>query len=542
MGRRFGVVLSIVCLLALPRDSFSQAAVHTVEGTVRVIGTGEPFSGAIVRAFPAFGREVARTTTDVNGRYRLLLPPGVLRLSAELPGYPARGLMGSPLSLERAFPPETREVGLGIAADGTISGMVRDVDGTPARVRVALARTRYRYGRLTIEPMGGGDGVDRTDEEGRYSVSAPAGDYLLVVTGDDGHVQYYPGVAVPEAAIPLRVPPNGEVGGTNVDLAEIETRRVSFSFPLPQPPPQLASVVPIRALLRPMGRGGVDSAPYVIDLEPEGVGVYRTPPLVPGQYEILVNYATEIRRAMPQLDWNTMDPITRFAVRIVDDDVDVGRILPGPYAEVSGRVILPSDTGGIVDLSQVPGFSLVDTAFGVPNGRLAVPRADGTFTIEGVSPGLYSFETRELPSAWPDGWYIAGVRAGGRDVLQNGLEVASTAPPLLDIVIGGGGGRVAGRVERAGIAVPGAHVTLIAPETGPMWRPFEAWAGDDGTFSLDAVPPGEYRVVAFEDLAVPPGRWEDPAFRAAVRPMGSPLSVLPGEQVTADIELGEPPR
>lgn len=527
-------------LFLLIAAAFPQAAVHTVEGTVRVVGTGEPFPSAIVRAFEGVGREVARTTTNVDGRYRLVLPPGVFFLTAEPAGYPDQRLMQQPLSLPNVFPPETREVGLPISAEGTISGEVRGADGNPARARVALARTRFRYGRRMIEPFGGGD---RTDEAGRYSVSAPAGDYLLVVTGDDGHIQYYPGVAVPEAAIVLRVPPNGEVGGTDVDLAAIETHRVFFSFPLPPAPPRLASIVPIRAMVRPMGRGIVDSAPYGVDLEPVGDGVYRTPPLTGGQYEILLNYATEIRRAMPQLDWNTMDPIARFVVRIVDDDVDVGPILPGPFAEVTGRVIRPSGTAEVVDLSQVPGFSLVDTAFGVGNGLLAVPRADGTFTIQGVPTGVYSFETRDLPSAWPGGWYIAGVRAGGRNVLQDGFEVASIAPPPIDIVIRADGGRVTGRVSTpAGVAVPDAHVTLIAPQTGPMARPLEAWTGADGTFSLDTVPPGEYRVVAFEDLAVPPGTWEDPVFRAAARAMGAPLTVVPREETSIEVELGEPPR
>jgi hypothetical protein len=391
--------------------------------------------------------------------------------------------------------------------------------------------------------LGGGDAVDRTDGAGRYTVSAPAGDYLLVLTAEDGSVQYYPGVPVPEAAIVLRVPPNAEIGGTHVDLAEIPTHRVFFSFPLPPAPPRLASIVPIRALVRPMGRGSVDSAPYAVDLEPLDDGLYRTPPLAPGQYELLLNYATDIRRAMPQLDWNTMDPIARFGVRIVDEDVDVGGILPGPYAEVSGRVTLPRNATETVALAQVPGFSLVDTAFGVGNPLLAVPRADGTFTIPGVPTGLYSFETRALPSAWPDGWYIAGVTAGGRDVLQQGFEVASIAPPLLDIAIGDDGGSVAGRVHTtAGVAVRNAHVTLLAPETGPMSRPLEAWADEGGTFSLDAVPPGDYVVVAFEDFAVPSGKWEDPPFRAAARAMGSPVTVSPRETLTIDVDLGEPPR
>jgi hypothetical protein len=64
---------------------------------------------------------------------------------AELPGYPGEGMAGMPISLPNAFGPVTREVGLGITVDGSISGVVRDSSGNPARVRVALARAQFRY-------------------------------------------------------------------------------------------------------------------------------------------------------------------------------------------------------------------------------------------------------------------------------------------------------------------------------------------------------------------------------------------------------------
>jgi hypothetical protein len=521
----------------------AQAPTHTVEGTVRVLGTGDPLAGATVRGFDSRGRGIAVTTTNVDGRYLFLLSPGTFDLTAELPGDPDSRTAGTRVVLDGVVG-MNHEVALGIDVPGRISGVVRDAEGNPLRLRVSLARMRYRYGRRTIETFGGRGAVATTGELGGYTVSAPAGEYYLIVSDGSGPVQYYPGVVVPETAIPLKIPANAELSGTNVTVSEVDSRRVRFSFPLPPAPENLASVVPIRALVRPLGRGQMESAPYTVNLESLGDGGYRSPPLAPGMYEFMLNYATEIRRALPNLDWNQMDPITRFRVTLAGEDVDLGPIVQGPHANIDGRVVLPENRTQEIDLGRVPGFSFVDTAFG-GNVLLAVPGSDGRFRLEGVVSGQYAFGTDRLPSAWPDGWYIASVTAGGRDILGDGLDVTSVAMPPIDIVIANDGARISGVVHTPEDApVPDAEVVLVRPaeNRGPMSRVSATEAGPNGAFAFEDVPPGSYRIIALDALSVPDWMWTDLAFVEGITLAGTSVRVEPGQEVIVELDVVRRPR
>jgi hypothetical protein len=55
-----------------------------------------------------------------------------------------------------------------------------------------------------------------------------------------------------------------------------------------------------------------------------------------------------------------------------------------------------------------------------------------------------------------------------------------------------------------------------------------------GTFHLRGLPPGDYEIIAVDD--VEQGEWFDPAFLERVRPGATRLSLTDGEKKTQDLK------
>lgn len=114
--------------------------------------------------------------------------------------------------------------------------------------------------------------------------------------------------------------------------------------------------------------------------------------------------------------------------------------------------------------------------------------------------------------------FAASVTAGNIDLLRQPLTVRAGANLTVDVIIRDNGGEIAGTVEglkqetgtlygavgvRSGISISGFGSGLQAliycvplPDSTGQLR--EAWAGPDGKFNVLQVPPGTYRVLAFE--------------------------------------------
>ena len=72
-----------------PRDRVLRTAPErvAVRGRVTAADTGAPLARARVRASPSPGSSGNSATTDADGRYQLLVPPGLYTLEASKPAY-----------------------------------------------------------------------------------------------------------------------------------------------------------------------------------------------------------------------------------------------------------------------------------------------------------------------------------------------------------------------------------------------------------------------------------------------------------------------
>jgi uncharacterized surface anchored protein len=145
-------------------------------------------------------------------------------------------------------------------------------------------------------------------------------------------------------------------------------------------------------------------------------------------------------------------------------------------------------------------------AFNIPR---ATTKSDGTFVVENVSPDKYRIVAVNLPS----GTWLKSIRAGDREVQDTGLDLSSGNVGQIQIVLGLGGAQIDGGVQDAQQhAAAGSMVTLLSDPYKADRYDLNRIATTDqnGHFSLTGIPPGEYRLYAWEDIE--PGAYTDPEF------------------------------
>ena len=133
--------------------------------------------------------------------------------------------------------------------------------------------------------------------------------------------------------------------------------------------------------------------------------------------------------------------------------------------------------------------------------------AGNRFSIPRVQRGTYSVNVSGLPEdLYMKAAEFASAEGLRKDALAKPFDVddsADAAASELKILIGLDGGRIGGAVfDRNNQRFPGAQVILV-PESESRFRLDRyryAVAGEDGTFSLRGIAPGEYKLFAWDSI------------------------------------------
>jgi hypothetical protein len=153
-----------------------------------------------------------------------------------------------------------------------------------------------------------------------------------------------------------------------------------------------------------------------------------------------------------------------------------------------------------------------------------------------ISVQAYSFGGLAVGvSGVPEGCYLASVRYGGKDVPDSGIEYINGA--TLEITIGTDGGRVDGNaLNKDETPSEGAVVALI-PADGKS-APRSMISGPRGAFNLTGVPPGEYKLMAWDDV----GRddLENPDFVKRFDSQGTPVKLAASGTATVSPRVISP--
>jgi protocatechuate 3,4-dioxygenase beta subunit len=150
-------------------------------------------------------------------------------------------------------------------------------------------------------------------------------------------------------------------------------------------------------------------------------------------------------------------------------------------ALIRGRVLTKS--GAPVERASVSASAKGAAAREVTGGASDTSARDGTYKLEALKPGTYTINVHgEHGIAPKDGWKVT-VQSPGAVVDQ-------------DLVLDEGGTIHGTVVDADGKPMPGVHVRAQAIANDFEWSPGgSVRSGDDGSFELDNLRPGDYRVI-----------------------------------------------
>jgi len=128
---------------------------------------------------------------------------------------------------------------------------------------------------------------------------------------------------------------------------------------------------------------------------------------------------------------------------------------------------------------------------------------DDSLVIENVHPGRYRVRVNTSIG------FVSSITSGGTDLQRQPLVVGlGGATPPIEITVRDDGAQVEGTIEgttstevgRAGFNSPGQLLgnVYFVPMADSGGQFSEAWVSQDGKFQLQQLPPGAYRVLAFD--------------------------------------------
>jgi hypothetical protein len=219
---------------------------------------------------------------------------------------------------------------------------------------------------------------------------------------------------------------------------------------------------------------------------------------------------------------------SRQSIDIIDSDVENVTLSFAPGAEIPGVVRVEGGTAPLppgLRINSIPegptmsGFSPVEVA------------ADGSFAFHDLGPGVYQVV---LAGSTP-GLYFKALRSNGEVQPGQRFDSVKTQGPLV-VALGADAGTIEGIVKNAdGNAAKRVRVTLVpmGDHAGRVDLSRFAFTGEDGTFRMQDVPPGEWRLYAWENVERGPPQSAE--YRKPFEKHGVTVKLAPS--ATAKVEL-----
>jgi len=241
--------------------------------------------------------------------------------------------------------------------------------------------------------------------------------------------------------------------------------------------------------------------------------------------------------------------IGHLGFNIVDRDVDAGTMVIKPSIALAGRIQASSGlpAGWTYNRAKVVlrPLDLRDRAMTVTLNRLNTAAADGTFMIAfapstgsterpgTIAEGRYQISLTGLV----EDQYLASARYGAADVLDTGLVVDGPQPGPMELTIQNGGS-IEGTVRNdKDEPVADSRVVIVPAQSrrGNLNLFKTGFTDQYGRFSLRGVAPGDYGVLAWEDIDN--GAWESPEFLKDFESRAVRVSVSAGSPRNANVRV-----
>ena len=232
-------------------------------------------------------------------------------------------------------------------------------------------------------------------------------------------------------------------------------------------------------------------------------GKFDFPDVLPGTYHaqvILVSFGNGQQPSMKMYQIPTPIEVNGSDILGLQLQMDTG-------GDVTGRFRLDGDEK--INWSELS-VTLLAVAEGEDDteieGMRRVPampsevREDGSFEIKDAPGGTYQLTVGAQAEKFRD-YFTKSVLLGGREVVDTGFAV--TPGTVLDVLVSPKGAGIEGTVvDGEGKPAAGANVVTI-PSGGKLARPDAyqfALSDDAGHFVMRGLSPGEFIVLAFEEM------------------------------------------
>lgn len=419
---------------------------------------------------------------------------------------------------------------------GVISGRVTDAEGRPL-VYARVEALKVAYTNRGPRPWPAREYPFLTDDRGDYRIfGLKPGSYFVLVTYFPGPSPF--GFTFPQNAsssLPLAFPfgvlypstrriskakelvlaPGQQISGIDFRLAAGRTYQVSGTVAGtaelgPGSPPSVSATI--------CGNGHNEGLGNMAGPLPEGPsgavgpnGEFLVRNLLPGCYDLWAEGTTaagtermaKLRVAVPDHD------VGGLRLRLAKlPDVPVQIVAETPAVAQNVAVFLEGEDGAAVD---------------------AVEGKHGSLVIRRVPPGSYRFGA--LGSSLPPDWYVKSAELGGRDILDQRVQILSgQSPGSLQVVLANDGAELSGAVEGpGGKPAKGAFVVLVpaSPLRGVTCLYKSATTDSSGRYKIQGIRPGSYTLFAWDDASYQ--SWYDPAFLSAMEGRGVRLNLAEGQ-------------
>jgi protocatechuate 3,4-dioxygenase beta subunit len=519
----------ILLFLAVSIYPQQQPARFSIQGTILAEKTNQPLAGVQVSLSKdtpgTLAPQFAPVLTDEHGRFVFKdLDEGTYRLGAIKNGY-VRGYPEDVTNLRANQPTADHTIRLTAAA--ILSGHVRDASGKPvADVPVELLRRTYTQNGRSFQAVARVPTNDLGEYRlywitpGTYYLAAGSkkansqrdGAWYLDMELLDGRnsvpvdytYRYYPGVTDIDKATMLDLQPGSQHGDLDFTVAPIKLYRIRghvIDSRTNRPPPDVGFE----------WSGGGDPS-----YDPK-TGEFEFTNCTPGTYGL-------------SLEHDSLRAFTTVAV--IDSDVEGISLTLEPEAIVSGRIQVE---GALREPElqrlrvQFRHAGIGDAAtYQVGSVEVAV---DGTFKVENLPPAV---GYRVTLFGMPAGFYLKEARLGGSDAVWDYARVTRSTD--LQIVISARTARAHGVVTGdAQKSKAGIEVALIPPvrDRNELFK--SALTDRNGRFNFTGIPPGDYKLFAFDGLER--AAYFDPEVLAKFEERGTPIRLIESADESIDLKV-----